>query len=410
MTWDMYLWQQFTGHVRKFYDNHKVSTVILAFDDYANVPEAKCMTQLKRRRHLPKLDILEREPLPSFCPSGDHWDQCIANRTFKAKLIRMVIEKLPGLLNLKPDQTLIIDYAGCPKEIRAVESGLEIRELRELLPMGEADIKFTRYADLFKDLLVDSVDGDSIPIALLHHEACVRELTMGSMDLDDLVEAPPRICIYRITTRVADDLPAAKKRSADGEEKSKAYKRTFEYVHIPALYHTLSEVCAQCMDRMKSPTHSQHLMSMILALIGLTGTDFTRSMPQLSGKSVFGLLPDLWLPLMGSYDPVRGQLDVGRTMDGLVACIYSSKFATHIKSPCSSLQGIFDTLHGSKLSQRTRDSLPSVLRISCTIRNVNWLIKYWREPTNVPSPLLQEGGVATFGFVKHNGVVSYSSE
>ncbi len=70
------------------------------------------------------------------------------------------------------------------------------------------------------------------------------------------------------------------------------------------------------MDRMKSPSHSQHLMSMLLALIGLTGTDFTRSMPQLSGKSVFGLLPDLWMPLMGSYDPINGQLDVDRCSRG----------------------------------------------------------------------------------------------
>ena len=410
MTWDMYLWQQFTGHVRKFYDHHKVSTVILAFDDYANVPEAKCMTQLKRRRHLPKLDILEREPLPSFCPSGDHWDQCIANRTFKAKLIAMVIERLPALLQLKPDQTLIIDYAGCPKEFRAGESGMEVRELQELVPMGEADIKFTRYADLYKDLLVDSVDGDSIPIALIHHEACVRELTMGSMDEHDLAGAPPRICIYRITTRVADDGSAARKRSVDGEDKGKVSKRTFEYVNIPALYHALSEVCAQCMDRMKSPTHSQHLMSMLLVLIGLTGTDFTRSMPQLSGKSVFGFLPDLWLPLMGSYDPRQGQLDVGKAADMLVACIYASKFANHIKTPSVSLQTVFDALQRSKLSQRTRDSLPSISRINCTIRNVNWLLKYWREPTNVPNPLLQEDGVATFGFVKRNGLVGYSGE
>jgi hypothetical protein len=359
------------------------------------------------------LNILEREPLPPFCPSGDHWDQCIANRTFKAKLIAMVVDRLPGLLELKPDQTLIIDYAGCPKEFRAGESGMEVRELQELVPMGEADIKFSRYADLFKDLLVDSVDGDSIPIALIHHEACVRELTMGSMDEHDLVEAPPRICIYRITTRVADDAPSgatAKKRSADDEEKSKAPKRTFEYVNIPALYHALGEVFAQCMDRMRSPTHHQHLMSMLLALIGLTGTDFTRSMPQLSGKSVFGLLPDLWLPLMGSYDPIQGQLDVRRTADMLVACIYASKYANHVKTNSVSLQTVFDALQRSKLSQRTRDSLPSVSRITCTIRNVNWLLKYWREPTNVPNPLLQEDGVATFGFVKRNGLVAYSSD
>jgi hypothetical protein len=402
MTWDMYIWQQFTAHVKRFFDNHKVTTVILAFDDYAHVPEAKCMTQLKRRRHLPKLQILEREPLPSFCPSGERWDQCIANRVFKSKVIAMVVDKLPSLLNLKPDQTLIIDYAGCPKEFRAGPSGIEAKEIPELVPMGEADVKFTRYADLYKDLLVDSVDGDSIPIALIHHEACIRDLTSGSMDPDDLTSAPPRVCIYRMTTKVAD---TPQKRDESGRP-----KRTFEYVSVPALYQALSSACGQCMDRMRSPTHSQHLMSMLLALIGLTGTDYTRNMPQLSGKGVFGLLPDLWLALMVSYDPTTGQLDVDRATDRLVSCIYAAKYASHIKTPPTSLHSVLQTLQHSKLSQRTRDSLPTVPRIACSVRNVNWLIKYWREPTNVPSPLLQEGGVATFGFVKRKGIVAYACE
>jgi hypothetical protein len=429
MTWDMYIWQQFHAHVRKFYDNQKVSTVILAFDDYAHVPEAKCMTQLKRRRHLPKLEILEREPLPSFCPSGERWDQCIANRTFKSKVIAMVIDRLPNLLALKEGQTLIIDYAGCPKEFRAGAGGnIEVRELPELVPLGEADVKFTRYADLFKDLLVDSVDGDSIPIALLHHEACYKDLTMGSMLADDLIEAPPRICIYRITTRV-DKEPKKepnkepKKRKAplpecevtevqleaSPEKETQKSRRTFEYVNIPQLHSAIREVFAQSMGRLQSPTHSQHLMSMLLALIGLTGTDFTRNMPQLSGRSVFGFLPDLYLPLMRSYDPATGQLDVDSATDRLVACLYSTKYATHIRAPPASLHHVFEALHHSKLSQRTRDTLPSVGRVVCTVRNVNWLLKYWRDATCVPSPLLQEGGVPTFGFLKRNGVVAYST-
>jgi hypothetical protein len=412
MTWDMYLWQQFTAHIKRFYDSQMVTTVILAFDDYANVPEAKCMTQLKRRRHLPKLEMLEREPLPSFVPSGERWDQSIANRVFKSKVIRLVIERLPGLLQLRPGQTLIVDYAGCPKEFKVVDSTLQCHDLPNLIPMGEADVKFTRYADLYRDLLVDSVDGDSIPIALLHHEACIRELTNGSMDLVDLAAAPPRVCIYRIATKIEKDPPAKKRKAGDDEEDEKKGrpKRTFEYVSIPALFRALSDVCAQCMDRMRSPTHSQHQMSMLLALIGLTGTDYTRGMPQLSGKSVFGLLPDLWLPLMASYDPLAGQMDVGRATDQLVACIYSAKYASHVKTPHCTLSAVLDTLHRSKLSQRTRDSLPSAQRIACTVRNVNWLIRYWREPACVPSPLLQDGGVATFGFVKRRGVVAYACE
>ena len=144
-------------------------------------------------------------------------------------------------------------------------------------------------------------------------------------------------------------------------------RRTFKYVNIPQLHSAIREVFAQSMGRLQSPTHSQHLMSMLLALIGLTGTDFTRNMPQLSGRSVFGFLPDLLLPLMRSYDPATGQLDVDSATDRLVACLYATKYATHIKAPPASLHHVFETLHHSKLSQRTRDTLPSVGRVVCTV-------------------------------------------
>ena len=36
-----------------------------------------------------------------------------------------------------------------------------------------------------------SVDGDSIPIALLHHETSLGGLTTGTMRTDDLMDAPP---------------------------------------------------------------------------------------------------------------------------------------------------------------------------------------------------------------------------
>ena len=71
---------------------------------------------------------------------------------------------------------------------------------------------------------------------------------------------------------------------------------------------------------------------------------------------------------------------------------------------------MLEALHGSKLSQRTRDSLPTVARVQCTARNVNWLIRYWRQPTLVPDPLQNEGGVALYGFVKRRGVVAYAAE
>ena len=398
MTWDQYVWHQFHSHLKRFYEDG-ADTVILAFDDYAHVPEAKCMTQTKRRKHLPKLEILEREPLPPTVPSGEKWAQSIANRFFKTKVIAMVIQELPRALKLTPTQTLIIDYAGTPEEYKMVDGELRTRPLPDLAPLGEADIKFTRYAEIYRDLLVDSVDGDSIPIALIHQELAFSDLTMGTMRSEDLAGAPPRICIRRITTRV-DPLP--KKRA-----KTEPAKRTFEYVNIPLLYHALRDILLQCTGRVDAPLHSKHYMCMLLGLIGLTGTDYTRSMPQVSGKTLFNLLPDLWVVLMRVYRPETGQLDVDCTADLLVAAVYANKYSAHVKAS-PSLQHVLLALRASKLSERTRDSLPDVPRVKCTVRNINWLIRYWRDPALVPDPLACEEGLATFGYVRRRGVVEYS--
>lgn len=415
LTWDDYIWQQFQSHVSKFYRNHNVSVVILAFDDYAHVPEAKCMTQLKRRRHIPKLEILAREPLPPVCPCGQRWEQSIANRVFKAKVIARVVEVLPNLLNLQPGQQLIIDYAGTPIEYTPGPDGALItRELPHLCPLGEADIKFLRYADIYRDLLVDSVDGDSIPIALLHTEAAMRDLTRGSMNPDDLRGAPPRVCIYRITTRVqGEDDPPAKRAKTEAKTETKTdtkiSRRTFEYVSIPLLHSKLRDVVMQCMGRVRPASHDGHLMSMLVGLIGLTGTDFSRQMPQVSGKSVFGFLPDLVPLLLISYDPARMQFDVAQTADRLVTGIYTAKFSSHIKARPATLEHALGLLRSSKLSQRTVNSLPSSQQIRCTVRNVNWILRYWREPETAPNPSeVSEGGQPTYGFVKHKGLVAYA--
>jgi hypothetical protein len=388
--------------VSKFYRTHGAEVVILAFDDYARVPEAKCMTQLKRRRHIPKIEFLEREPLPPVCPCGTRWEQSIANRTFKAKVIARVIHVLPGLLRLEPHQSLIIDYVGSPVQYTPDgEGGYTETPLPHLCPLGEADVKFPRYAEIYRDLLVDSVDGDSIPIALVHHEAALRDLTMGSMSHADLSDAPPRVCIYRITTRLAEDKALAK-------ESGKLTKRTYEYVNIPLLYESLYSACAQCLGRLRSSSHDAHMMRMLLALIGLTGTDFTRQLPQVSGKTVFGFLPDIYQSLMLSFDTSTGRLDIPFAANKLVTGIYASKFASHIKTPHPTLQGLLDTLRASKLSQRTVTSLPTVAQISCTIRNINWVLSYWSDPTRAPSPTELDGGSPVYGYVVQKGLVTYA--
>jgi hypothetical protein len=144
-TWDEFIYRQFTRHLTGFFQQSK--TVILAFDNYDHVPRAKCMTQSKRRRNIPAMPFAAHAELPCMVPDGPLWMQCMANRTFKTRVIDLVLLRLPALLlKDQPERRLIVDYQQ-PAEYRFdPASGLVRSETIADLPvMGEADLKFTRY-------------------------------------------------------------------------------------------------------------------------------------------------------------------------------------------------------------------------------------------------------------------------
>ena len=119
-------------------------------------------------------------------------------------------------------------------------------------------------------LMVDSIDGDSIPIALMHHERCLRQAA-----------PPPMMSVYRLELKGNCPVGGIKRTS---EDKPKKTVRSYEYVNIHALYEGLRETIAQSMGRIQMPSHAGFEMAMLIALISLTGTDFSRSLPQLSGS------------------------------------------------------------------------------------------------------------------------------
>lgn len=83
---------------------------------------------------------------------------CIANRTFKSLVIEFVALTLPArLLKDKPNRKLIIDYQ-TPELYRWNKNEVERSEISGLTPMGEADVKFNRYADIYAKLHIDSID------------------------------------------------------------------------------------------------------------------------------------------------------------------------------------------------------------------------------------------------------------
>jgi len=191
-TWDDYIFRQYARHLTRLYEVCDV--VVLAFDNYEHVPLAKCMTQLKRRRNIPTIPFGAHSELPCMVPEGERWTQCISNRTFKARVVDLIILRLPALLlHMKPSRRFVVDYQE-PVEYRFNPGTNQIeRKVLEGMPaLGEADLKFARHANAYGSLMVDSIDGDSIPIALMFHEA---ELRNGM--------PPPNVAVYRLELKVS---------------------------------------------------------------------------------------------------------------------------------------------------------------------------------------------------------------
>jgi hypothetical protein len=244
-----------------------------------------------------------------------------------------------------------------------------------LAPLGEADVKFVRYASMFQRLQVDSVDGDSVPIALLHMEHGGRG----------------QISILRLETRVKDSQPPKRARP-DARP-----RRVYEYVDVRAVFDALRD------GVVSSSLHPGHEIAMLVGLIGLSGTDFTRGLPLVSGRTIYDRLPELWGPLAAAYDPLSRQLLPDRALDRLVARIYHLKFHRHAPVCEGGLDVVLGALAGSKLGQRTKAMLPTRPVLHCTVRNVNWLLCYWQAPV-YPDPVQPR-----FGFARVNGAVCFDA-
>lgn len=204
------------------------------------------------------------------------WSQCIMNRSFKCKLIQFVIEVLSHKIQqvLADGQSFVVDYQGHPLLYR--KGAGQAEALTQLPPLGESDVKFPRYCDTFRNIQVDSIDGDSVPIALLHMER----------------RQQGNISILRLMTKLKPTNSAATAVTAPGKP-----KRVYEFVNVGVLH---SHLIHRLIPGSAPPTG--HEMRLLLVLIALSGTDFTRGIPQISGKTLYGMVPALWSRLCRAYD------------------------------------------------------------------------------------------------------------
>lgn len=92
------------------------------------------------------------------------------------RVIDLVAETITDHIGLLVGQTLIIDYVDCPVKFKVDMATGKVCHtyMTDVPPMGECDVKFTRWGRMYGDMIAHSVDGDFIPIALLEHERNIR--------------------------------------------------------------------------------------------------------------------------------------------------------------------------------------------------------------------------------------------
>lgn len=382
-------------------------------------------------------DFSEGSQLPPTIPAK--YNEKLTNRIFKRRVIDMICNCIMQHVSHLPLQKedaklftrkLILDYSGCPIQFTCPADGsLDFDKqpvfLTDLPPLGEADIKYLRWAHVFQgDLVAYSVDGDFIPIALIHHE-----LAIASGD-----PSPPyKVALYRMQYNCPSSSAAAKSKAsshdkqqarlagkkrkkgggqvvdelvlapaaasaAESNTKSTSKRREYEYVDIPALYAKLSNVLLeQCPPSKFALAYvlSKHFMRMLALLIGLSGTDFSRNLPHLSPMTLWTMLlkdERIFSAWMRTYDTSKNAARPEEACDLLAASIYVNKFSTHFAGGGKNegLRHVLRQLQQSgRLAERTKKQLPSFERVETTFRNINWLLQYWL--CRPPQQLQDEG-------------------
>ena len=327
LTWADFLRSKFASVLMRHFHDHGCSTVVLAFDDRRHVPRAKAITQLKRRAGVNVIEFGEADVLPNQMPA--EWRESIMNPWFKHRVLELVCTNVPRLISPPEGSKLIVDWETVVQYTYTAEEP-EVAVL-ENAPIGEADLKFPRWMQALQcPMLVEATDGDYIPIAF--------GLKAAGFD-------------YPIAIL-----------------KAWRHEQGHEFVCVDRLYDFIRR---KFHAAARAPGPEWWEVKLFIALLGLSGTDFTRNLPLVSPAKMWASLP-LIVRTFQMEDDVRIHMAQGKR---LVELLYAEAFPKHID--CFAHQSVWTQAQASKLGQRNKALIPTDRRIECTLRNVNFLLAYW---------------------------------
>ena len=371
-TWADFLYAKFTSVIMRHFELYGCSTVVLSFDDKRHVPKAKAITQCKRRAGVQTIDFGEADTLPNDLPL--QWKESIMNAWFKHRVIELICANIPRLVAPTGRKRLIVDWETVTEYIYNSDGTDPEIAPHDCTGIGEADLKFTHWMRKFEcPMLIEATDGDYIPIAL---------------GLKVAGHGQPVVIL-----------------KAWNQEKGGA-----EFVHIDLIHSFLKKRFARA-----GSTEEWEEIKIFIALLGLSGTDFTRNLPLVSPQKIWGAL-SIVTRTFSMDGPTTLNLQKGKRV---VELLYAEAFPKHIdpfsrRSVWSQVGFFLHPLFGqkpiltsknqaqdSKLGARNKALIPTDARIECTLRNINFLMAYWLEfqpPKNIEN----------YGFrITEDGVVQW---
>lgn len=369
-TWELFIQRQFLDTIDRAFE-HGAAVVVLGFDDYTHVPLCKSMTQRARNAKQAVFSFNEHNEMPRVPPQD--WAACMRNRYFKSQVVAMVVRNVQRQYKLHT-KTVIVDWMGPPVVLgRALDldgRALPPAALDPAARRGECDIKALAWS-AFGPLVVQSTDGDFLPLALVHCEA----------------HADRHVFLERIETKIS----AGAKRTALG-----ITKRRMEFVCI-------RELCVYVEKTMKS--HAAPCRAFAV-LVALTGCDFSQSMPAIGPAKLCAALP-----LLHHFD-----LETEHGLLAAIAAAYQFNFSrkihtlphTHFRDAASAdasadaaaavYERVADAIRGNvSVAQKTKDAVWRAKDATRHARNVLWTLQYWTLLERWPDPLQPHFGFAVDG-------------
>jgi len=369
--------------------HRKYEHVIISFDNYEQVPLYKSIEQARRvvvKETDTPFVFNVGDNVPNRPPGAKVWAKALLNRTFKTNIITMITTMLArGYDPQLQRKTLIIDFINVVR-IDFTSYARKQEVMADMLPMGESDVKFMRYAEKFGDLAVESVDSDVVLIAMLYLQN---------------TNFKHRIFVKRIKSPPIDETVCEKRKRTEGKPPGLEY----ETLCVNILLRMLHKACIEAVGR-ELVVAENHLTHILVCVMLLNGSDYSRGLPRVGARALWEMMDIVVPALVATSHMVANSivLDHENCTDIVFAEIYKTKFNKHVKVPDCSFEVVRGELMSSKLSYAIKNSIPTQTAIACTMQNIAWVMEYWAL-FNTGPPVCHKGG---HGFVVTDGKVRFS--